>query len=75
LGPQHYCVDIDIKGFIDNVSQGKLLKQKWTLRVRDKSLLSVISKFLKSEIQGEGIPTNGTPQGGIISPLLSNVVL
>lgn len=75
LGRQHYCVDIDIKGFFDNVSHGKLLKQLWTLGVRDKSLLSVISKILKSEIQGEGIPTKGTPQGGIISPLLSNVVL
>ncbi|MFV5170045.1 group II intron reverse transcriptase/maturase [Bacillus cereus] len=75
LGCQHYCVDIDIKGFFDNVSHGKLLKQLWTLGVRDKSLLSVISKILKSEVQGEGIPTKGTPQGGIISPLLSNVVL
>ena len=34
-----------------------------------------ISKILNSEIQGEGIPTKGTPQGGIISPLLSNIIL
>ncbi|KAA0780886.1 group II intron reverse transcriptase/maturase [Bacillus sp. TE8-1] len=71
----HYCVDIDIKGFFDNVNHGKLLKQMWTLGIRDKSLLCVISKILKSEIHGEGVPTKGTPQGGIISPLLSNIVL
>ncbi|PEC57777.1 group II intron reverse transcriptase/maturase, partial [Bacillus wiedmannii] len=75
IGNQHYCVDIDIKGFFDNVDHGKLLKQMWTLGIRDKSLLCVISKILKSEIEGEGIPSKGTPQGGIISPLLSNIVL
>ena len=75
IGRQHYCVDIDIKGFFDNVDQGKLLKQLWTLGIRDKTLLSILSKVLKSEIHGEGIPDKGTPQGGIISPLLSNVVL
>ncbi|MCF7620447.1 MULTISPECIES: group II intron reverse transcriptase/maturase [Bacillaceae] len=75
VGRQHYCVDIDIKGFFDNVNHGKLLKQIWTLGIRDKSLISIISKLLKSEIEGEGIPNKGTPQGGIISPLLSNIVL
>ena len=71
----YYCVDIDIKGFFDNVDHGKLLKQIWTLGIRDKRLLCIISKILKSEIEGEGIPTKGTPQGGIISPLLSLIVL
>lgn len=71
----HYCVDIDIKGFFDNVNHGKLLKQMWTLGIRDKRVLSIISKMLKAEIHGEGIPTRGTPQGGIISPLLSLIVL
>ena len=75
LGKQYYCVDVDIKGFFDNVNHAKLLKQMWTLGLRDKRLLSIISKLLKAEIQGEGIPTKGTPQGGIISPLLSNIVL
>ena len=71
----YYCVDIDIQGFFDNVDHGKLLKQIWTLGIRDKRLICIISKILKSEIEGEGIPTKGTPQGGIISPLLSLFVL
>lgn len=71
----YYCVDVDIKGFFDNVDHGKLLKQIWTLGIRDKRLICIISKILKSEIEGEGIPTKGTPQGGIISPLLSLIVL
>ena len=75
LGRHYYCVDVDIKGFFDNVNHGKLLKQMWGLGIRDKRLISIIGKLLKSEIQGEGIPTKGTPQGGIISPLLSNIVL
>lgn len=75
----HFCVDIDIKGFFDNVNHGKLLKQIWTLGIQDKNLICVFSKILKSEIvmpNGDIIkPTKGTPQGGIISPLLSNIVL
>jgi group II intron reverse transcriptase/maturase len=71
----HHCVDVDIKGFFDNVNHGKLLKQLWSLGIRDKVLLSIISRLLKAEIYGEGIPAKGTPQGGILSPLLSNVVL
>ncbi|WP_231549776.1 group II intron reverse transcriptase/maturase [Cetobacterium sp. ZOR0034] len=70
-----YVVDIDIKGFFDNVNHGKLLKQIWALGIRDKHLISIIGKILKSPIEGIGIPNKGTPQGGILSPLLSNIVL
>lgn len=70
-----YVVDIDIKGFFDNVNHGKLLKQMWTLGIHDKNLLCIISKMLKAEIRGIGIPEKGVPQGGILSPLLSNIVL
>ncbi|MBR0596418.1 group II intron reverse transcriptase/maturase [Sinanaerobacter chloroacetimidivorans] len=70
-----YVVDIDIKGFFDNVNHGKLLKQMWTLGIRDKKLLCIISAMLKAEIKDVGIPEKGTPQGGILSPLLSNIVL
>ena len=71
----HYVVGIDIKGFFDNVNHGKLLKQLWTMGIQDKKLLSIISAMLKAEVAGIGFPEVGTPQGGIISPLLSNVVL
>ena len=71
----YYCVDIDIKGFFDNIDHSKLIKQMWTLGIRDKRILSIISKMLKAEIKNEGIPEKGTPQGGILSPLLSNIVL
>lgn len=71
----HYVVDIDIKGFFDNVNHGKLLKQMWSLGIRDKKVLSIVGKMLKTEIEGKGIPEKGTPQGGILSPLLSNIVL
>jgi group II intron reverse transcriptase/maturase len=71
----HYVVDVDIKGFFDNVDHGKLLKQMWSMGIQDKRLICIISKMLKAEIEGEGTPTKGTPQGGILSPLLSNIVL
>lgn len=71
----HYCVDIDIEGFFDNVNHSKLIKQLWSLGIRDKNLLSIIKKMLKCEVEGEGTQKKGTPQGGILSPLLSNIVL
>ena len=71
----HFVVDIDIKGFFDNVNHGKLLKQLWTMGIREKKLLCIISSMLKAEVAGIGFPEKGTPQGGVISPLLSNIVL
>lgn len=74
-----YVVEFDIKGFFDNVDHSKLIKQLWSLNIRDKELLFVIRKILKAPIlMPDGHtehPTKGTPQGGIISPLLANVVL
>lgn len=75
----HYAVDIDIHGFFDNVSHGKLLKQMWGMGIRDKKLLCIVKQMLKAQVvlpDGTRItPTKGTPQGGILSPLLSNIVL
>lgn len=71
----YYIVDIDIKGFFDNVNHEKLMKQLWTIGIHDKKVLSIIGTMLKAEIKGIGIPDKGTPQGGILSPLLANVVL
>ena len=70
-----YVVDIDIKGFFDNVNHSKLLKQMWSMRIQDKNLICIIGKMLKAPIEGIGVPKKGTPQGGILSPLLSNIVL
>lgn len=75
----HYVLEFDIKGFFDNVNHSKLMRQLWTLGIRDKHLLFVIKRILKAPIRmpdGSTVyPTKGTPQGGIISPLLANVVL
>ena len=75
----HYVVEFDIKGFFDNVDHSKLIKQIWSLGIRDKHLLYVIKQILKAPIKmpdGEiQHPKKGTPQGGIISPLLANIVL
>lgn len=75
----HFVVDVDIKGFFDNVNHSKLIKQIWHLGIRDKKLLCIVQEMLKAPIvmpNGETVcPTKGTPQGGILSPLLSNIVL
>ena len=75
----YYVVEFDVKGFFDNVDHSKLIKQLWSLNIRDKELLYVIRRILKAPIlMPDGHtehPTKGTPQGGIISPLLANVVL
>lgn len=79
LSHLHYVVDIDIKGFFDNVNHTKLIQQMWTMGIRDKKLLCIVREMLKAPIvmpSGETLnPTKGTPQGGILSPLLSNIVL
>ncbi len=75
----HFVVDVDIKGFFDNVNHSKLIRQMWTLGIRDKQLICIIKEMLKAPIvMPDGstqYPTKGTPQGGILSPLLANIVL
>lgn len=75
----HFVVDVDIKGFFDNVNHSKLIRQIWTLGIRDKQLICIIKEMLKAPIiMPDGstqYPTKGTPQGGILSPLLANIVL
>ena len=75
----HFVVDIDIKGFFDNVNHSKLIRQIWTMGIRDKQLICIIKAMLKAPIiMPDGkieYPECGTPQGGILSPLLSNIVL
>src|SRR5699024_10343167 len=50
-------------------------KQLWNLGIHDRKVTACISKMLKAEIDKEGIPFKGVPQGGILSTLLSNIVL
>lgn len=75
----HYVLEFDIKGFFDNVNHSKLIKQMWAMGIRDKQLIYVIKRILKAPIRmPDGstiVPEKGTPQGGIISPLLANIVL
>ena len=74
-----YVVEFDIKGFFDNVNHSKLIRQMWALGIQDKKLIFIIKRILKAPIKmpnGETfIPQKGTPQGGIISPILANIVL
>lgn len=71
----HYVVNIDIKSFFDNVNHAKLKKQLWSMGIRDKRILSIIHKMLTTEVENCGVPNKGLPQGGILSPLLANIVL
>lgn len=75
----HYVIEFDIKGFFDNVNHSKLMKQIWSLGIQDKQLIFVIKRILTAPIRmpdgSTVIPDKGTPQGGIISPLLANIVL
>ena len=66
----YHVVDIDIHGFFDNVDHSKLLKQIWSMGIQDKNLICIISKMLKAEIKGVGIPTKGVPQGRYIKSIV-----
>jgi len=77
-GRFHYVVEADIKGFFDNIDHAKLLNMLM-LRIDDKPLLRLIRRWLKAGISDTGgqvlHPATGTPQGGIVSPILANVYL
>ena len=72
-----YCVDADIKGFFDNIPHD-LIMTEVASEIADGNILQLIERFLKSGVMEEGQlrpTTKGTPQGGVISPLLANIVL
>lgn len=72
-----WVVDIDLEQFFDRVHHDRLMARIAT-RIKDKRMLGLIRKFLTSGVMEEGLtsPTEeGTPQGGPLSPLLSNIVL
>jgi RNA-directed DNA polymerase len=72
-----FVLDADIKGFFDNLSH-QIMMHKVAEQVADGNILRLVEKFLTSGVMDNGIfkPTTiGTPQGGVISPLLANIVL
>src|SRR6516225_3502014 len=72
-----WCVDLDLEKFFDRVNHDKLMGQI-AKRVADKRLLKLIRAFLKAGVMENGLVSpsvEGTPQGGPLSPLLSNLVL
>jgi RNA-directed DNA polymerase len=72
-----WCVDLDLEKFFDRVSHDKLMA-KIAARVSDKRLLKLIRVFLTAGVMEDGLVSpvdEGTPQGGPLSPLLSNIVL
>ena len=74
----HYVVDVDIKGFFDNINHNKLIKQMWCMGIQDLKLIAIVKAMLKADILFNDIvttPETGSPQGGILSPLLSNIAL
>lgn len=73
-----YLVEADIQGFFDNIDHEWILRML-ALRIDDKAFLNLIRKWLKAGIlEPDGMvtdPETGTPQGGIVSPVLANVYL
>ena len=72
-----WCVDLDLEKFFDRVNHDKLMGQV-AKRVEDKRLLKLIRAFLNAGVMENGLVSpsvEGTPQGGPLSPLLSNLVL
>src|SRR5271169_3980802 len=76
-GGYGWCVDLDLEKFFDRVNHDKLMGQI-AKRVEDKRLLKLIRAFLNAGVMENGLVSpsvEGTPQGGPLSPLLSNLVL
>lgn len=76
-GSIHYIVEADIKGFFDNV-QHDWMMEFLSHRIADKRVLRYVKRFLIAGVLEDGVivaTEEGTPQGGIISPMLANIYL
>lgn len=77
-GQYHYIVEADIKGYFDNMDH-EILLDMLNQRIDDKSFIRFIRKWLKAGILDTDdkviCPVTGTPQGGIVSPVLANIYL
>jgi len=75
--PINHVIEADIKGFFDNVEHAKVVE--WLrIRIRDERFVRYMVRFLKAGYEEEGVfkkTERGTPQGGNISPMISNVFL
>jgi RNA-directed DNA polymerase len=72
-----FVLDADIQGFFDNIPH-KVIMDSVAAEVADGNILRIIERFLKAGVMEDGVfsPTPlGTPQGGVISPLLANIAL
>jgi RNA-directed DNA polymerase len=72
-----WIVDVDLRKFFDTIDHGHL-REFLKRRVRDGVILRLIGKWLKAGVLEEGVHTTpevGTPQGGVVSPLLANIFL
>ena len=78
FGNYNYVVEADIKGFFDNIGKEMLLEMQ-AERIDDKAILWLIKKWLDAGVldtDGKVLyPEKGSPQGGVISPILANVYL
>lgn len=73
----NWIIDADIKGFFDNVTHDTMMRCLEE-RIADPNFLQLIRRFLKAGVMNEGkVETSGkgTPQGGIVSPILANIYL
>jgi len=72
-----WIVDVDLRKFFDTIDHGHL-REFLKRRVRDGVILRLIGKWLHAGVLDEGVLTlseEGTPQGGVVSPLLANIML
>lgn len=73
----NYIIDADIRGFFDNVDHKWLMKML-AVKIADRNFLSIIKRFLVAGVMEAGelqLTNQGTPQGGLCSPILSNIYL